>query len=327
MARTTESAIHYLHPDGWSSDPTGASVRIRSRVARQSQTVGEFAIEEPDGRGGWREVDAPPPGRIGEGWQWFAWQAMRRGVPLVCFRGVRPMDQAMATSLCDGLVLHSHGGRVLNGPAEAGMSFALGTDDAREFHRRVHAAGGQIIPTVADLGQAGTAARTLASAATSARATATEALALVADGRAPATATVTQFDALVQRAWEARRTAQAARAALEEAAGELSAGRSTHEAVSLQKLMVIAAADWQAVEDAIAEVTGAQAEAAAQFAAQSGPGSPPLAAPFDQWFGHIAARCRAQGQDARVIGGELVIETPDGRITLGRTARIARTPE
>jgi len=323
--RSHEGSIHYLHPDGWRTDESGATVRIRSRVSRRQQVVGEYAFEESDGRGGWRPASAPPGGSRGaEGWQWFAWQIMRRGTTLVRLQGVRPLDAEMARMLCEGLVPHDTGGRVLDSAGEAGLAFALTPDDARIFRERVLAAGGAIVPTTPHPGQAATAAGTIARASARARAAADESMEAIAGGNGAARISAQRLDELIEDAWSAQREAEQAQAQLERAGGALSRGRSTAEVTTIAALEIAALNDMQRIDESLALLAGAQREAALQFAAaESGPAAPPLLAPFDQWHAHMAARLRAQGQEATVEGGELVVRTPAGVVRLGKTLRIA----
>lgn len=136
----------YLHPQrGWNTEPEGALLRLDAQMRSRTAAEARNLVLRPDGQGGWaavsEETSLSPRER---GLVWYGWQTMAEGQPYLAFKGVRVLDSAVAEQLLKDLTIRDEDGNVLDDPAAAGHIWLLSVDDAREFHQRVKAAGGEV---------------------------------------------------------------------------------------------------------------------------------------------------------------------------------------
>lgn len=130
------SFFHPLH--GWTDSPDGAVIRIESQVRWEAHARPEVAIYRKDADNSWSVVldDDVDIRGVDRGLYWQSWKTSLQGRRFLAFRGLRPIDDALA-SLLDGLAPHSFDGDKLTSPLDCGYLFLLSDHDAREFSRRV----------------------------------------------------------------------------------------------------------------------------------------------------------------------------------------------
>lgn len=325
--RRRQQVTSYFHPGtGWGDDPEGATLRLSARLSGRVTSVVENRIEVAR-EGSWsplgdrEERDLPP---IQRGMVWYGWRSAIAGEPYLMLRGVRAVDEVMASTLLDTLVVYDHQGDELDDASLAGLRFALRTADAAVFASRVKGAGGHILPVAADLGDIARHHDTLAAATARLEEAATWAQAVIGEGGRGIALDVHRIEERAQEVWETHRGARRALASLGPAHEALAAaGRTLDEQVKAQTLADEAAVLSRRAEEAFALYRGCEGEAVRMLArtGQDDGLGQHLALIEDEGadvelLGQLAARLTAAGQEARLSDSALVVTVPGGEVLI-----------
>lgn len=327
VGRRRQQATSYFRPGaGWGDEQEGATLRLRARLSGQVTSVVENVLEEP-GPEGWRPLTNERESRLGapeRGLVWYGWHSALEGEPYLMLRGVRAIDQLLASTLLDGIVVFDHDGRELDDATIAGLRFAVRGPDAGVFAGRVKEAGGHILPVPADLGELRRHSRVLAVSADQLEEIAAWSRSVIEAGAQGITLDLHRIGERAEEAWEQHRAARRALASLAPAQEAFqAAGRALDEQVAAERLVAQASAHARRVEDAFALYRGCEREAVRLLAAHG------LEDGMDQHLaliedegadseilGQLAARLLANGTPARLEAGALVVGIPGGEVVI-----------
>lgn len=327
VGRRRQQAVSYFHPgSGWGDQEEGATLRLSARLSGQVTSVVENRLEAL-ADGAWTAVGAEGERRLSpaeRGLVWYGWRSAIEGEQFLMLRGVRAVDELMATTLLDGIVVYDHEGRELDDATLAGLRFAVRGADAALFASRAKEAGAHILPVPAELGQLRRHLQVLEQAAAALEEIAGWAQLIVAAGGEGIALDLHRVGERAEEAWERHRAARRARASLVPAQEAFqAAGRTIDEQVAAEELSLQASGSARRAEDAFALFRGCEREAVRLLAGhgqEDGMGQH-LALLEDEGaeaelLGRLAARLTASGQQARLEDGALVVRVPGGEVVI-----------
>lgn len=134
----------YFSPErGWTHDPQGAVLMLRTKLEQQLVGRGENTFLTPTPEG-WVPIVEERLHPTQRALRWQVWPQRIDGREYVAFRGLRVVDQALLRGPLAGLTLLDRRGRRLADPLAAGETFLLNAGDAQKFAQRVKQAGGAL---------------------------------------------------------------------------------------------------------------------------------------------------------------------------------------
>lgn len=137
----------YFHPEtGWDDQAEGAELRLDASVIEHHKVEARNVLYSRDAAGDWRPVtdESKLDGRH-RGLVWETWKTAVDGDEYLAFRGVRAVDEKLATELLHGLAMRDEEGVILTESNQAGRIFLLGSESALEFAKRVKQADGVVL--------------------------------------------------------------------------------------------------------------------------------------------------------------------------------------